>query len=63
MEKSSQMKMKVKDSQERDEAGGWWLPQGDEMESQSLQLRAEKLIYVINRRELRNLLAGMRTLQ
>ena len=24
------MKMKVKDSQERDEAGGWWLLQGDE---------------------------------
>lgn len=28
MEKSSWMKMKVKDSQERDEAGGWWFPQG-----------------------------------
>lgn len=26
MEKSSWMKMKVKDSQERDEAGGWWFP-------------------------------------
>ena len=33
------------------------------MKSQSLQLQAEKLIYVINRMEIRILLAGMRTLR